>query len=474
MGRLIVVSNRTPSPGKTAAGGLVAALEGVLKRTGGLWAGWSGKFADAPTPPRELSVNGLAVVGVDLSEADYADYYAGYSNSVLWPTFHSRPDLARFDPGFYAGYQRVNARFADALVPLIRPDDVIWVHDYHLIPLGELLRERGIRNRIGFFLHIPFPTPESLAAIPHHRQLIGSLNAYDLVGLQANRDLAALHDFAAPGEFVRPRISSGPIVPLAGVNARVFPIGSDPEAFARFAELPATRKSISALRTSLAGRALILGVDRLDYTKGIPQRIEAFERLLAAHPEHRRQVSLLQVTPPSREMIAEYQEISDALDLACGRLIGRFAELDWQPLNYVKRAYSQATLAGVYRVARVGLVTPLRDGMNLVAHEYVASQDPADPGVLVLSIFAGAAEIFPDALLVNPYDADETARAIHLALAMPLEERLARWHRLKAAVDRHHITIWANTFLADLESPLVQRQEPAAGGDALPATVQPL
>ena len=448
--RLLVVSNRTPKPGKVAAGGLAAALDGVLRKLGGLWAGWSGDFAEKPGAPRQIDVSGLPIVHVDLSKADHAQYYAGYSNSVLWPTFHMRPELARFHTDFWDGYQRVNQQFADALLPLIQPDDLIWIHDYHMIPLGQFLRDRGVKNRIGFFLHIPFPTPEALAAIPHHRELIGSLNAYDLVGLQAKRDVAALEDFASPIEFVRPRRSSGPLVPVTGVNAQVFPIGSDPEAFARMADLPATRKTIATLRKSLADRKLILGVDRLDYTKGLPQRVEAYERLLADYPKHRRKVSFLQVAPVSRDTIAQYQEITGNLDYQCGRVMGRFAEIDWQPLNYVKRAYGQATLAGLYRAARVGLVTPLRDGMNLVAHEYVASQDPEDPGVLVLSIFAGAAEILPDALLVNPYDADETAHAIDLALAMPLDERKERWVNLRRDIEKYNITAWADDFLTAL------------------------
>lgn len=448
--RLVVVSNRTPKPGKVAAGGLAAALDGVLKQLGGIWVGWSGDFAEKPGAPRHLDVGGNEIVHIDLNKADHAAYYAGYSNSVLWPTFHMRPELARFNTAFYEGYMRVNEQFADALLPLLRPDDLVWIHDYHLIPLGQLLRDRGVKNRIGFFLHIPFPTPEALAAIPSHRQLIGALNAYDLVGLQAKRDVAALEDFASPVEFVRPRRTSGPLVPVTGVNAQVFPIGSDPEAFARMAELPATRKSIAALNKSIADRQLILGVDRLDYTKGLPQRIEAYERLLADYPEYRRKVSFLQVAPVSRDTIQQYQEITGNLDYQCGRVMGRFAEIDWQPLNYVKRAYGQSTLAGLYRTARVGLVTPLRDGMNLVAHEYIASQDPEDPGVLVLSIFAGAAEILPDALLVNPYDADETAHAIDVALKMPLDERQERWTRLRADIERYNIHAWADDFLNGL------------------------
>jgi trehalose 6-phosphate synthase len=226
---------------------------------------------------------------------------------------------------------------------------------------------------------------------------------------------------------------------------------------------------MSLLRTSLAGRRLILGVDRLDYTKGLPQRIAAFERLLEIRSEYRRRVMFLQVAPPSREMIAQYQEISDQLDFACGRVLGRFAELDWQPLNYVKRAYRQPTLAGLYRVARVGLVTPLRDGMNLVAHEFVASQDPEDPGALVLSIFAGAAEIFPDALLVNPYDADETARAIHSALAMPLDERKDRWQRLRRAVEAHNVVAWAERFLSELSQSAPFEAGPGGTSGTAPA-----
>jgi trehalose 6-phosphate synthase len=448
--RLVVVSNRTPKPGKVAAGGLAAALDGVLKQLGGIWVGWSGDFAEQPGKPRHLDVGGNEIVHIDLNKADHAAYYAGYANSVLWPTFHMRPELARFNTAFYEGYMRVNEQFADALLPLLRPDDLIWVHDYHLIPLGQLLRDRGVTNRIGFFLHIPFPTPEGLSAIPSHRHLIGSLTAYDLVGLQAKRDVAALEDFASPVEFVRLRRSSGPLVPVTGVNAGVFPIGSDPEAFARMAELPATRKAMVTFNKSIADRQLILGVDRLDYTKGLPQRLEAYERLLADYPEYRRKVSFLQVAPVSRDTIQQYQEITGSLDYQCGRVMGRFAEIDWQPLNYVKRAYGQSTLAGLYRAARVGLVTPLRDGMNLVAHEFVASQDPDNPGVLVLSIFAGAAEILPDALLVNPYDADETAHAIDVALKMPLEERKERWVKLRADIERYNIHAWADEFLRAL------------------------
>ena len=451
MARLIVVSNRTPQPGKPSAGGLATALEVVLKERNGLWFGWSGEFAETPGPVRMTDVNGVRVAGIDLSRADHAAYYAGFSNSVLWPSFHLRPDLAELKPRYYEGYHRVNEQFADALVPLIEPEDIIWVHDYHLIPLGDALRRRGLRNRIGYFLHIPFPSPDALATIPSHRDLVNTFAAYDLVGFQANRDVAALHEFASEEGFVRLRASSGAVEPLDGLNVRAFPIGSDPEAFSDMAVSDPARKTADKVCRSLDGRTLILGVDRLDYTKGLPQRIAAYERLLDAFKQHRRKVAFLQIAPPSREMIAQYQEISDTLDSACGRVLGRFAEPDWQPLNYVKRAYNQPTLAALYRLARVCLVTPLRDGMNLVAHEFIGSQDPENPGVLVLSIFAGAAEIFPQALLVNPYDADETARALDVALRMPLQERQERWNALIATAKAHDVAQWAEDFLLALQ-----------------------
>lgn len=466
MGRLIVVSNRTPALDHPAAGGLAVALQEVLRQRQGLWLGWSGELSDAPGPLRTRDTGGFTIAGIDLSEEDHAGYYAGFSNSVLWPTFHLRPDLAQIDPSYFPAYMRVNQQFADALKAVVRPDDLIWVHDYHLIPLGALLRERGIRNRIGFFLHIPFPPREALSVVPAHRELVNSLTAYDVVGLQANRDVAALSEFTSEEDFVRARKSAGPVEPLEDLQAEVFPIGSDPEAFRRLATSQTARRMHDSVVRMTASCPLVLGVDRLDYTKGLPQRFAAYERLLEAYPEHRRNVSFLQIAPPSRAMIPQYKEISDALDSACGRVLGCFAEPDWHPLNYVRRAYGQEELAGLYRAARIGLVTPLRDGMNLVAHEYIGSQDPDNPGVLVLSIFAGAAEIFPQALLVNPYDPDETARALNTALHMSLSERQDRWRALFAAAQRYSIGRWTSAFLDRLAnaSPTAELSRRSAAG----------
>ena len=361
-----------------------------------------------------------------------------------------RLDLATIEAHWYEGYRRVNQQFANAMLPLLKPDDVIWVHDYHLIPLASELRSLDVRNRIGFYLHIPFPTTDALYAIPHHGELMRDLSRYDLVGMQANRDVAAFTEFA---EHQAPSTLSGS--PLESVDfgrteVAAFPIGSDPDAFAKLAVSPAANKMLKRMERAMGDQELILGVDRLDYSKGLPQRVEAYEKLLANNARFRRLVHLLQIAPPSRDSIKEYKETSDTLDAMCGRVMGRFAEPDWSPLTYVKRAYGQPSLAGLYRLARVGLVTPLRDGMNLVAHEYVGSQDPEDPGVLVLSRFAGAAEIFEDAILVNPFDTDETAEALRMALDMPLDERKQRWNALMAAARRHNVDNWSKNFLARL------------------------
>lgn len=450
MSRLIVVSNRTPGKAP-AAGGLAVALKKTLASRDGFWFGWSGAFSETPSRDAMFeSIDGIEVGSVDLTRADHQAYYAGFSNSILWPAFHLRLDLTDIQSHWYEGYRSVNRQFADALVPHLQPDDVIWVHDYHLIPLATELRRRNIRNRIGFYLHIPFPTPDALNAIPHHEDLLKDIVAYDLVGFQAHRDLAAFNEFIAHEQMYGDAGGRGIEVDVSSTKLEVFPIGSDPDAFARLSISPNARKMTKRVAQAMNNRAVILGVDRLDYSKGLPQRVNAYEKLLENNAKLRRMVHMIQIAPPSRDTIKEYQVISDELDSAVGRVTGRFAEPDWLPITYVKRAYAQASLAGLYRLARVGLVTPLRDGMNLVAHEYVGSQDPEDPGVLVLSRFAGAAEIFHDALIINPFDTDETAEAMRQALVMPLEERKARWQSLMDAAREHNVDNWAESFLEAL------------------------
>jgi trehalose 6-phosphate synthase len=450
MSRLVVVANRTPSPGP-AAGGLAVALRQPLLEREGFWFGWSGHLSANPAAEVAFrDIEGMRVGTIDLTREDHQAYYYGYSNSILWPAFHQRLDLAHFDAGWYDGYRRVNRTFAAALKPHLRPDDIIWVHDYHLIPLASSLRALGVRNRIGFYLHIPFPTPEALYAVPHHADLARDFANYDLVGLQAERDLRAFRAAMAHEPFPVLEGKQPSPANFSTTKLAVIPIGSDPDAFAALAKSPAATKMINRTRAMLRDQTLILGVDRLDYSKGLTQRVQAFELLLADNAHLRKTVHFMQVAPPSRDGIKEYREISDALDASVGHVMGRFSEPDWQPLTYVKRAYSQSSLAGLYRLAGVGLVTPLRDGMNLVAHEFVAAQGPDDPGVLVLSHFAGAAEIFPDAVRVNAFDVQETANAVRLALEMPLDERRERHRNLLAACQKYSVVNWAARFLDDL------------------------
>lgn len=467
MSRLIVVSNRIPGKAP-AAGGLAVALKKTLSNRDGFWFGWSGGFSEHPDRhARFETIDGMRVGSIDLTRSDHQSYYAGFSNSILWPSFHLRLDLTDIQSHWYEGYRGVNAKFADAIAEHVKPDDIIWVHDYHLIPLATELRRRNIRNKIGFYLHIPFPTPDALNAIPHHEELLNDLLAYDLVGMQAQRDVAAFNEFLAHEEMYRQAGGTPVELDISDTIIEAFPIGSDPDAFARLSVSPNAQKMYKKVERAMNGRAMILGVDRLDYSKGLPQRVQAYEKLLENNANLRRAVHMIQIAPPSRDTIKEYQVISDELDTTVGRLTGRFAEPDWLPITYVKRTYAQASLAGLYRLARVGLVTPLRDGMNLVAHEYVGSQDPENPGVLVLSRFAGAAEIFHDALIINPFDTDETAEALRHALAMPLDERKERWRNLMHAARTHSVDNWADSYLNALAGqPAATESEDTPDGDS--------
>ena len=380
---------------------------------------------------------------------DYDDYYSDFANRTLWPLFHFRPSLVDFKRGAYEGYLRVNALFADRLASRLRPDDVVWVHDYHLIPLGSLLRDRGVRARCGFFLHTPLPPQELLTILPVHRELFGMTAAYDLVGFHTRRYVQCFHDYAR--DELGAEINERGVYSLQGgrrsFRVGVFPIGIDTARVAADARHATAHTAVRRLRLSLEHRALLIGVDRLDYSKGLPERFRAFSRFLDEHPDWHRRVTLLQIAPSSRGEVREYRQLRRELEGIAGAINGRYAEPDWVPLRYVNKAYQQATLAGFYRLARVGLVTPFRDGMNLVAKEYVAAQDPNDPGVLLLSRFAGAAEELDAALLVNPFDGEGMALALHAALLMPLAERKARWRTMMDVLERQDLTAWRRSFL---------------------------
>ena len=455
MSRLIVVSNRVQPPGVESAnqGGLAVALSAALREYSGLWFGWSGAITEEFTGHINFQrAEGVTTATIDLEEQDIDEYYNGYANRTLWPLFHYRIDLAEYERGFAGGYERVNARFADTLVPLIEPDDLVWVHDYHLIPLGRDLRARGVRNRIGFFLHIPWPPMQLLLSLPSHRQLVESLFEYDLIGFHTEDWLNSFIRYVT--HEMDAEIGENGRITVGGRSIRAIacPIGIDAEGYAKAAASKAGRSTYERMMTSANGRAMIVGVDRLDYSKGLQERFLGYERYLSAHPERANEVFLLQIAPPSRADVQSYQEIRANLDALSGRINGEYATIDWVPIRYVNRGYSREELAGIYRAARVGLVTPLRDGMNLVAKEYVAAQDPEDPGVLILSNFAGAALQLTEAVLVNPYSAEEVSDAIALALAMPREERVRRWRTLMDNVERENVMWWRKCFTDALEA----------------------
>jgi len=408
-----------------------------------------------PGPAKTVGQDSISYITVDLRKDDYDEFYNGFANRVLWPILHYRLDLAEFTRRDLGGYLRVNEYFAANLEKQIKPDDVIWVHDYHLIPLAKALRDRGHKNRIGFFIHIPWPPPEILTALPNHEQLIPALGHYDVVGFQTETDATNFSRYLVNERSVR-RIVNGDSFLIEGrtVQVGVFPVGVETQAFSRLARRAIESSFVREVLDSLSGRAMIIGVDRLDYTKGIPERMDAYERFLTNFPDWRGKVTYLQITPRSRSGIPEYADISRKVGEAVGRINGTFGEASWTPLRYINKAHSRTALAGLYRAARAALVTPLRDGMNLVAKEYVAAQDAADPGVLILSRFAGAARECVAALLVNPYDPEGVAIAINRALSMPLSERRQRHEQNYRVLVENDITHWAERFLVTLEPPV--------------------
>lgn len=452
MSRLVVVSNRIADPRQTAAGGLAVALAEVLNSTGGLWFGWSGKIVDhSEVDDVYLQQAGpVKLAMVDLSKVDHDAFYLGYSNGVLWPVFHYRLDLADFDAGYISGYRRVNQLFARKLLPMLRPDDVIWVHDYHLIPLAAELRALGCQQRIGFFLHIPLPPPLILAAIPGHDWLVRALFAYDLVGFQSRSDLDHFARYVETEAHAQPLPDDRWRAFGRTVHAGAFPIGIDVEEFTQLANAPEAVDMYERMTREYYRRKLLVGVDRLDYSKGLPQRMRAFREFLTKNPELRSSATLIQIASPSREDVEAYGDLLHELESLCGSINGNFGELDWMPVRYIHRTVPRARLPGLYKASRVALVTPLRDGMNLVAKEFLTAQREEDPGVLVLSRFAGAAEQLKEALLVNPYDTEGTAAAILLALQMPLEERRDRHEALMRTVRKYDVHWWCESFLAAL------------------------
>ena len=452
--RLVVVSNRVPAPSRVGAregvrdeavGGLVSAIRPLMEEHGGLWFGWSGRSTNRKASPRPnvTRLGPVELATLDLSEDEVSLYYTGFANRTLWPLLHSFPERTTIRRDTYEAYRRINRRFAEALLSLLRPGDLVWVQDFHLFQVGQELRQLGWTGKIGFFLHVPFPSADIFAILPWARNIMEGLMEYDLVGFQTERHLNNAVDTLRTDvggtfedrEFVHNGVS---------VRLGAYPIGIDPSTFQQPPTPPAPRRTLVP-----PDQRLILGVDRLDYTKGIPERLRAIERLLERNPSLRGKVTFTQVSSPSRTRVPEYIREKEQVERLVGQINGRFSGANWMPIRYLYRTYQQEALARFYRAADVCLVTPLRDGMNLVAKEYVAAQGD-DPGVLVLSRFCGAAESMRGALIVNPYDIDGTAAAAYRALRMPKQERRQRWDALIDNVLTFTAESWCDAFRRDL------------------------
>lgn len=466
MARIFIISNRVAVPkAGLHPGGLEVVLKATLRNHPCVWLGWSGEVNPRPRT-KTIKQGDNSYIVTDLKPEDFDEYYNGFANRVLWPIFHYRLDLAEFSRRDLSGYMRVNEHFADELAKVLKPDDIVWVHDYHLIPLAKALRARNLENHIGFFLHIPLPPPEILTAMPNHDTLIPALGAYDLVGFQTDGDAANFARYLAKELGTPSHISLNLGSGVRAMRIGTFPVGIETRDFTRLARRAAKTSFVKQVIESVPG-TLMIGVDRMDYSKGITPKLEAYDRFLAAHPDWHGKITYLQITPKSRSAIKEYSEMEAAVNSAAGRINGAYGQANWLPMRYVNRPYSRTALAGLYAAARVGLVTPMRDGMNLVAKEYVAAQNPQDPGVLILSRFAGAADEFRAALLVNPYDPDAVGAAIARAVAMPLDERRRRHKELYSALLQNDISLWGDRFLKALMGSKKSRRDAEAVSGAV-------
>jgi trehalose 6-phosphate synthase len=466
--RLAVVSNRLPvvlsyehgkwniSPG---SGGLVTALGPVLRDRGGLWIGWLGNTAEElgrSSLPGDLLSRGAAETGyslkpVLLNDDEVQRFYFGFSNEILWPLFHDLPTRCNFDPGYWKTYCTVNGKYAQAVMEHTDEEDYVWIHDYQLIMVGAELKRLGAGRQTGFFLHIPFPPLDVFLKLPWRFEILDALMEYDLIGFQTARDrrnfigcVRALKPgarFTGRGHVSRLAMSDREL--LVGA----FPISIDFDEFSKVASSSEVRWQAQTVRNNLPHRQLILGVDRLDYTKGIPNKLFALKYALERYPQLRRRITLVQVVVPSRERIREYDLLKQEIERLVGEINGQYTEVGWTPITYIFRSLNRIELAAYYKACEMALVTPLKDGMNLVAKEYCASCTTGE-GVLILSEFAGAAaQLHHGVLLVNPYDVKGVAGAIYQGFAMEREERRLRMKALRRSIRKQDIFSWVNSFL---------------------------
>jgi trehalose 6-phosphate synthase len=466
---VVVVSNRVAGakPGEPISGGLAAALIPMVSRYSATWVGFSGDVGGAGRARDSFaSIRALGtgtIVVVDPPREHYIGHYEGFANSALWPALHSRVDLIHVTADHYASYREVNTSMARALMRFDKSDSIFWIHDYHFLPLGAEMRRLGIERPIGFFLHTPWPDRRCMAAVPHHHDIVREMLAYDLVGFQTIEDRQNFEDYLRY-ELDMPTENDTIATEWGWTQLATFPVGIDVDEFAARATVAIEQPEVLRLRASLKSSKFVLGVDRLDYTKGLTSRFRAFGRMLEIEPGLKRAVSYLQVAAPSRANIRAYRELKADLDTLVTEINCRHRQADWTPIRYLNQEFSQLTLAGLYRTAQIGLVTPFRDGMNLVAKEFIAAQNPVDPGVLILSTFAGAAKELDAALLVNPHDVDGMASQIAKALTMTIEERRERWQQMVTKLKHCSVQNWFSSFLHMLSearrSPPVPANQP--------------
>lgn len=461
--RLVLISNRLPislakSNGRwqisSSSGGLVTAMGPVLRNRGGLWIGWPGTENSSGMEKAlegEQDKLGFGLLAVNLTMEEQEKFYFGFSNEIIWPLFHSLQSLCNYDPEYWKTYESVNAKFANKIMEHSTPNDYLWVHDYHLMYVGKKLKELGVQTPIGFFLHIPFPSMDIFQKLPWRMEVLAGLLEFDLIGFQTQRHkrnfLQCIRSMMKNVQI----IGQGPLSVIKMGKREIvvgnFPIGIDAKAFSINSSSPEVEHQAIKLNNAFPGCQKLLGVDRLDYTKGIPYKLDGFRRALQLYPELRRKVTLIQVLVPSREDIPEYHDLKMEIERLVGEINGQFSEPDWIPIHYMFRHLKRDELLAYYRGCEIGLVTPLDDGMNLVAKEYCASSE-AEDSVLILSEFAGAAaQLRVGSITVNPYDQDGMAAAIYQATAMSREERRFRMRRLQKVVREQDIFGWVDSFL---------------------------
>ncbi len=466
-GDLILVSNRLPatvelgphgSMLKPSSGGLVTALRPVLEARKGYWIGWPGEECDEEIDrliADRRSDSTCHLIPVFLAQDEKRDFYSGFSNEIIWPLFHDLQSRCNFDPAYWKAYVKVNRKFAEAVARVANKNSMVWIHDYHLMLVGDFLRKSGLKCRLGFFLHIPFPALDIFEKLPWRSQILQALFEFDVVGFQTPRDqrnfAGCVRRFLPHLELYRSREQLHAYIDGRDTLIGSFPIGIDFDEFARGAEEPDVAGRAAEIRRNVVGRQIVLGVDRLDYTKGIPERLRAFQHLLASREALRRQITLVQIVVPSREDIPGYQELKLEIETLVSQINGRYGDSGWVPIHYIHRHLERPDLLAHYRIADIALITPLKDGMNLVAKEFCAAQ-AGDHGVLILSEFAGAADQLRNgAILVNPYDIESVAAALHQAFRMNAKERRIRMRKLRRKVRSENVFCWCEQVCAYLE-----------------------